>query len=111
MSVFRFPVLFNLLIITILFAGCDNKENQAAGDKSNYKGFESLPSSKTNITNSNDIPESGSLNHLIWDSYYNGGGVAAGDINNDGLVDLYFTNTMKENELYLNKGNLTFENI
>lgn len=74
--------------------------------------FESLPSSKTNITFRNDLPERKGFNILYYLYYYEGGGVAIGDINNDGLPDIYFTaNTKGNNKLYLNKGNLNFEDI
>ena len=52
------------------------------------------------------------FNILYYLYYYNGGGVATGDVNNDGLPDLYFTaNSKGNNKLYLNKGNFSFEDI
>jgi hypothetical protein len=74
--------------------------------------FEQLPSSKTNIhfvNRINDTDRPGILDYLY---YYNGGGVAVGDINNDGLPDIFFTSNQKGgNKLYLNKGNYHFEDI
>ncbi|MEO6133060.1 MAG: VCBS repeat-containing protein [Saprospiraceae bacterium] len=102
-------IVITYLIISLLTPGCKKDSGTTSSEKSKYTGFVSLPSSRTNVKNRNDLPESGTSNHLIWDSYYNGGGVAAGDVNNDGLVDLYFTNTMKQNALYINKGDMVFE--
>jgi len=74
--------------------------------------FQLLDSTQTNIrftntVNDNDYP--GILNYLY---FYNGGGVAIGDINNDGLPDIFFTSNKKGgNKLYLNKGNYQFEDI
>src|SRR3982750_877916 len=74
--------------------------------------FESLSSSRTNITFSNQLEKKHLFNILYYLYYYNGGGVATGDINNDGLVDIYFTaNSKGHNKLYLNKGNFEFEDI
>jgi enediyne biosynthesis protein E4 len=74
--------------------------------------FENLPSSKTNIQFTNKLEDRDMFNILYYLYYYNGGGVATGDINNDGLTDIYFTaNSKGNNKLYLNKGNFTFEDI
>lgn len=111
MKELRFLIVFNSLVITLLLTGCQKPGQTEANLSASYEGFVSLPSSKTNIKNSNDLPETQAFNHFIWDSYYNGGGVAAGDVNNDGLTDLYFTNTMKPNALYINKGDFKFEDV
>jgi enediyne biosynthesis protein E4 len=74
--------------------------------------FTELPSSKTSITFKNTLEKRKMLNILYYLYYYNGGGVATGDINNDGLDDIYFTaNSKSHNKLYLNKGNFQFEDI
>jgi hypothetical protein len=73
--------------------------------------FESLAPSATGVTFVNRLPEDSSFNVLTYLYYYNGGGVAVGDINNDGLPDLYFTSNIGPNRLYLNKGNYHFEDV
>ena len=70
-----------------------------------------MPSSKTGITFKNILNETEDLNILTYGYIYNGGGVSVGDINNDGLVDLYFTGSMVGSRLYLNKGDFEFEEI
>ena len=66
---------------------------------------------KTNIEFVNYISENEQFNILNYEYLYNGGGVAIGDINNDGLQDVFFTGNMSSNKLYLNKGNLVFDDI
>ncbi|ASU33369.1 hypothetical protein MuYL_1471 [Mucilaginibacter xinganensis] len=74
--------------------------------------FQSLPSSQTNIHFVNRISDNDKPGILDYLYYYNGGGVAIGDINNDGLPDIFFTANQKGgNRLYLNKGNYQFEDI
>jgi len=74
--------------------------------------FTRLSSSHTHINFKNQLEEKKLFNILYYLYYYNGGGVATGDINNDGLTDIYFTaNSKGNNKLYLNKGNFEFEDI
>ena len=73
--------------------------------------FTALSPTTTHISFANNLTETANNNVILYQYLYNGGGVAAGDVNNDGLCDLFFTGNMVPDQLYLNKGNLTFENI
>ncbi|MFY0591489.1 VCBS repeat-containing protein [Roseivirga sp.] len=94
-------LIFLCLILTF---GCADNSNAPAV-------FQLLPAESTGISFQNEVTSSKDFNILEYLYFYNGGGVSAGDINNDGLIDLYFTANQKPNKLYLNKGNLTFEDI
>ena len=95
---------FLLLIVWILFlSGCTENTDQ--------KLFEEMPSGHTGIDFVNEIVSSEKLNIFNYRNFYNGGGVAIGDINNDGLPDIYLTANIGPNKLYLNKGNFQFEDI
>ena len=65
----------------------------------------------TGIDFRNNVTDQRLENSFLFRNFYNGGGVAIGDINNDGLADIFFTSNMGENKLYLNKGNFKFEDI
>lgn len=73
--------------------------------------FEKILPSQTGIGFSNDIEETDQFNIIEYLYFYNGAGVAAGDINNDGLPDLYFSSNQGANKLFLNKGEFKFEDI
>ena len=73
--------------------------------------FALLSPGTTGVTFENRLPEDTAFNILNYLYYYNGGGVAAGDVNGDGLPDLYFTANRSANRLYLNRGNYKFEDV
>jgi len=78
---------------------------------SGKKLFTTLPSSYTGVNFRNDIYEDASLFYYTYEYLYIGSGVSVGDINNDGLPDIYFASTTGFNKLYLNLGNLKFRDI
>ncbi|MFB1027852.1 MAG: VCBS repeat-containing protein, partial [Flavobacteriaceae bacterium] len=73
--------------------------------------MELLPSQQTGITFNNAITESETINHIYYNQIYSGSGVAIGDLNNDGLPDIYFGGNQVKDKLYLNKGGLKFQDI
>ena len=88
--------------VLLLFLGCGKKEGIL---------FSNPDANETGITFSNTLQENDKLNILDYLYFYNGGGVAVGDIDNDGLVDLFFSGNQVKNKLYRNLGNLKFEDI
>lgn len=93
---------FKIVLASLVLTSCSQNETQL---------FEKLDPQESNITFKNELIESKNISILDYLYYYNGGGVALGDINNDGLVDMYFTSNQGKNKLYLNKGNNKFEDI
>lgn len=93
-----------LLILFFLLTACLPATSQT-------KKFQVLPSGSTGIQFNNKIIETETLNVLSYEYFFNGGGVAVGDFNNDGLPDLFFTANMGENKLYLNLGGRKFKDI
>ncbi|HET6567196.1 MAG TPA: VCBS repeat-containing protein, partial [Rhodothermales bacterium] len=73
--------------------------------------FRKLPAGETGIAFVNRLPEDSSFNFISYMYYYNGAGVAVGDVDSDGLMDLYFTSNLGSNRLYLNRGHLRFEDV
>lgn len=101
---FLSAVLWSALII--LSVACSNQDQ-----KNPDHLFTLLSSSRTGINFSNDLQFDQKFNIYTYRNYYNGGGVALGDINNDGLLDVYFNSNLNDNKLYLNKGDFQFEDI
>src|SRR6201995_4419271 len=73
--------------------------------------FQLQSASQTGITFNNKVVDDGEFNVFNYRNFYNGGGVAIGDVNNDGKPDIFFTANQGENKLYLNKGNWKFEDV
>jgi len=97
-------------MILMIFS-CTSKKEDVQKEKENSSLFLLLTTEKTGIDFINAVENQKDFNIFKYRNFYNGGGVAIGDINNDGLPDIYLTGNMVPNKLYLNKGNLTFEDI
>lgn len=91
--------------ISCVFWSCQTNENQEE------PLFRLLKPEETGIDFQNRIEPTKDLNIFSYLYFYNGGGAGAGDLNNDGLIDLIFTSNLEENKIYLNRGNLKFEDI
>lgn len=73
--------------------------------------FKDVAGETSGVKFTNKLEFDKDFNIFTYRNFYNGGGVGLGDVNNDGLLDIYFTGNQVENKLYLNKGNLQFEDI
>lgn len=87
----------------VIFASCSKGNSDSL--------FTKLDASQTGINFQNEVKNGKNMNIFKYRNFYNGGGVAIGDINNDGLGDVFFTSNQGTNKLYLNKGNFKFEDI
>ncbi|PQA60465.1 VCBS repeat-containing protein [Siphonobacter curvatus] len=92
-----------IMALILVLAACGKKQEETL--------FESLPAEQTGIAFVNEVKDDKELNIFNYRNFYNGGGVAIGDINNDSLPDVFLTSNMGDNKLYLNKGNFKFEDI
>ncbi len=96
--------LFYLVFIPLAFYGCNQKSDTNTL-------FVELPSTSTGVQFENNLTFDQDFNIYTYRNFYNGGGVAMGDINNDGLIDVYLTANQGPNRLYLNKGDFRFDDI
>ncbi len=96
-------IIIALLIIVNISCTSEKKESQTT--------FKLLDESQTGIDFSNNLTYTNDFNVYKYRNFYNGGGVAIGDINNDSLPDIYFTSNQEQNKLYLNLGNFQFKDI
>ena len=88
-----------IICLLALACSCSKKEEAIQSDKPQ---FELLTPEVTGINFSNDLVSTDEFNVYKYRNFYNGGGVAIGDINNDGLEDVYLTSNLNQNKLYLN---------
>ncbi|MEL6863266.1 MAG: CRTAC1 family protein [Bacteroidota bacterium] len=107
---------WTLLAILLGFLACQSNESESSKDYPSTQAtagplLKQLNSSTTGINFANVIEEGVGKNLQIYDYYYNGSGVAIGDVNNDGLQDIFFTGNNVNSQLYLNKGDMRFEDI
>jgi len=102
-------VMCKFLIVFLFFVtfGCTNENNT----KEYQKGFETLEKERSGIFFNNTITISDTFNYNTFPYIYMGAGVALGDVNNDNRTDIFFTGNMVSNKLYLNKGDMQFEDI
>ena len=98
-----FKQLFSLFFIILLFS-CNNSSNKNSL-------FELLDNQSTGINIINEIETTRDLHVFRYRNFYNGGGVSIGDVNNDGLADVYLTINRGANKLYLNKGDFLSSKI
>lgn len=94
-----------IVLLLLFIVSCKKEEKLAT------KTFELLDESITGIDFSNDLTYDNDFNVYKYRNFYNGGGVSIGDINNDNLLDIYFTSNQNKNKLYLNQGNFKFKDI
>ena len=95
----------------LISCGGDAEQTEEETDVEVNTGFTRLDAESTGITFKNSVVETDTFNYFEFEYIYNGGGVAVGDINNDGLEDIYFTGNQVSDKLYLNKGDMKFEDI
>ncbi|WP_242917936.1 VCBS repeat-containing protein [Pontibacter liquoris] len=101
--------LYPCLLLALLSLTCWGCRSGAKGAEQPL--FEAMDSTATGVQFVNELDDKGELNILTYLYFYNGAGVAAGDLNKDGLPDLYFVSNQGKNKLYLNKGNFTFKEV
>lgn len=95
-----------LSVLVLLLVACQPEEQEAEKPL-----FEEVSALTSGVNFKNEIPESASMNSFVYEYYYNGGGVATGDLNGDGLEDIYFTGNLGPNALYLNTSDLQFIDV
>ena len=100
--------LYLIILLFLIFCASCKRDN---GVKLKGTLFQLVPSSQTGIKFINKIKDDGKYNVLNYRNFYNGGGVAIGDVNNDGKPDIFFTSNQGDCKLYINKGNWKFEDV
>ncbi|MEO6229501.1 MAG: VCBS repeat-containing protein [Ferruginibacter sp.] len=113
----RFIVYYCFLLCS--FISCTNDNSNPSADATSNASmhdtgkhlFTLLPPESTHVYFNNTLTEAANTNVLMYEYFYNGAGVAIGDVNGDGRPDVYFSGNMTDNKLYLNKGKMEFEDV
>ena len=110
----RLRLIYLFVCLAIIFSCSQDQANSNTANtvtKTSKLKFDKLSAEESGISFNNQIIENGTYNHILKDGIFNGGGVAVIDINNDGLQDLIFAGNMVDDKIYLNKGNMKFQDI
>ncbi len=97
---------FVIVLFAVFLTSCNSSNQEISSDSFL---FQQLPFSQTGINFTNTVTDTKNLNIFTYHNFYNGGGVAIGDVNNDGKPDIFFTSNQQQCKLYINKGNWKFE--
>ena len=99
-------IIYFVIGVSISFTSCQKSETSKPNTL-----FQKIDSSQSGLTFRNDLLFDEKFNIFTYRNYYNGGGVALGDVNNDGLLDIYLSSNMGENKLYINEGDFKFKDV
>ena len=105
-----------IIVIPLILFSCQKNNSikrnvQTSWTDSFEIKFEKIPSTQSQVDFNNQLYDQGNLNPFVWNFIYTGGGIAIGDLNNDGLPDLYFTGNQSSDKLYRNLGDFKFEDV
>lgn len=101
----HFRFIFIALLLVVFNTSCDHRKTAEP------PLFSKLSAEQTGLDFQNSLTNNKEFNIYKYRNFYNGGGVATGDVNNDGLLDVYLVANQQPNKLFLNKGNFQFEDI
>ena len=108
------------IFLFLLLSACQKKQKSKSNQKNQSQSikavtkpklFKLLSANESGIKFTNSLKIDAVYNHVYWESIYNGGGVALGDLNNDGLTDIYFAGNQELDKIYMNNGNLNFTDV
>ncbi len=104
-------ILFPSIIILLILFSCSSENEKVDHSKKTTTTFQLLSREESGVDFENTVTNKDKFNIFSYRNFYNGGGVGIIDINNDGLKDIVFTGNQVPNKIYLNKGNMEFEDI